>query len=78
MRTPSKRRGASARERRLREVFAPDEVASGELTLRIADVVNELGLQPWKPPEPLDPREEEKVNLIVRNGDSGSSPLTEM
>ena len=37
-------------ERRLRGVFAPDRVAPGELTRRIADVVNELGLQPWKPP----------------------------
>ncbi|MCE2455944.1 MAG: hypothetical protein J4G12_09050 [Gemmatimonadetes bacterium] len=31
-------------ERRLREVFAPDRVVPGELTRRIADVVNELGL----------------------------------
>ncbi len=55
-------------ERRLREVFAPDRVAPGELTHRIADVVNELGLQPWKPPEPLDPIEEEEVNLVVWMG----------
>lgn len=44
-------------------MFAP-----GELTRRIADVVNELGLQPWKPPEPLDPIEEKEVNLVVWMG----------
>ena len=55
-------------ERRLREVFTPDRVAPGELTRAIADVVNELGLQPWKPPEPLDPIEEAEVNLVVWMG----------
>lgn len=39
-----------------------------KLTRRIADVMNELGLQPWKPPEPLDPIEEEEVNLVVWMG----------
>ena len=65
-------------ERRLRGVFAPDRVAPGELTRRIADVVNELRLQPCKPPEPLDPIEEEEVNLVVLDGGSESGPLTEM
>ncbi len=55
-------------ERRLREVFAPDRVAPGEMTRRITDVVNELGLQPWKPPEPLDPIEEDEVSLVVWMG----------
>lgn len=55
-------------ERRLRDVFAPDQAAPEELTLRIAEVVNELGLQPGKPPEPLDPIEEEEVNLVVWMG----------
>ncbi|MYG48491.1 MAG: hypothetical protein F4164_03755 [Gemmatimonadales bacterium] len=55
-------------ERRLREVFAPDRVPPGELTRKIVEVVNELGLQPWKPPEPLDPIEEEEVSLVVWMG----------
>ena len=55
-------------ERRLREVFAPDRFAPGELTRRIVEVVHELGLQPWKPPEPLDPIEEDEVSLIVWMG----------
>ena len=55
-------------ERRLREVFVPDQVTPGEMTRKIAEVVRELGLQPWKPPEPLDPIEEEEVNLVVWMG----------
>ena len=55
-------------ERQLREVFDPDQVTPGEMTRRIAEVVRELGLQPWKPPEPLDPIEEEEVNLVVWMG----------
>ena len=55
-------------ERRLREVFAPDSVAPGKLTRRIVEVVSELGLQPWKPPEPLDPIEDDEVTLVVWMG----------
>ena len=55
-------------ERRLREVFVPDSVAQGKLTRRIVEVVQELGLQPWKPPEPLDPIEEDEVSLIIWMG----------
>ena len=55
-------------ERRLREVFVPDQVVAGEMTRRIVEVVRELGLQPWKPPEPLDPIEEDEVNLVVWMG----------
>ena len=49
-------------------MFATDRVAPGELTRRIVEVVHELGLQPWKPPEPLDPIEEDEVSLIVWMG----------
>ena len=49
-------------------MFAPDQVTPGAMTRRIADVVTELGLQPWKPPDPLDPIEEEEVNLVVWMG----------
>ena len=38
------------------------------MTRRIAEVVRELGLQPWKLPDPLDPIEEEEVNLAVWMG----------
>ncbi len=55
-------------ERRLREAFAPDRHAPGEQTRRIAEVVEELGLQPWKPPEPLDPIDEDEVDLVVWMG----------
>ncbi len=55
-------------ERRLREVFTPDRIAPGEQTRIVADVVNELGLQPWQAPEPLDPIEEDEVNLVVWMG----------
>ena len=66
--TPSKHRGGSAKSGGSGRCSRPTEVAPGELTRRIADVVNELGLQPWKPPEPLDPIEEEEVNLVVWMG----------
>ncbi len=65
-------------ERRLRQVFAPDDDAPGELTRKIADVVNELGLQPWKPPEPLDPNRGGRGESRRLDGGSGSGPLTEM
>ena len=55
-------------ERRLREVFTPDQVTPDEMTRRITEVVKELGLQPWKPPEPLDPIEEDEVSLVVWMG----------
>ena len=55
-------------ERRLREVFTAYQDDPGELTRRIAEVVVELGLQPWKPPEPLDPIEEDEISLVVWMG----------
>ncbi len=55
-------------ERRLREAFAPDSHTPAEVTRRIAQAVEELGLQPWKPPEPLDPIEEDEVDLVVWMG----------
>ncbi|MDE0073860.1 MAG: hypothetical protein OXU32_07750 [Gammaproteobacteria bacterium] len=51
-----------------REVFGPDQVARRESSRKIADVVNELGLQPWRPPEPLDLIEVDEVNLVVWMG----------
>lgn len=64
-------------ERRLREVFVPNEVTPGEMTRRITATVRELELQPWKPPEPLDPIEPEEVSLVVWMGVL-ARPLTEI
>ena len=55
-------------ERRIREVFTPETAKGGETTRRIADVVKELGLQHWKPPEPLDPIEEDEIDLVLWMG----------
>lgn len=35
------------------------------MTRRITEVVREIGLLPWEPPEPLDPIEPEELNLVV-------------
>lgn len=55
-------------ERRLREVYTPQTAKGGESTRRIAEVVKELGLQPWKTPEPLDPIEKSEIDLVVWMG----------
>ena len=64
--TSSKRRGASAKSGS--GTCSRPTGSRGESTRIIADVVNELGLQPWKPPEPLDPIDEEEMNLVVWMG----------
>jgi len=47
----------------------PDEVTVWNTSLEgVADVVNELGLPPWRPPEPLGPIEEDEANLVVWMG----------
>lgn len=55
-------------ERRLREVFTPDSAKGGETTRKIAEVVKELGLQPWRAPEPLDPIELDDIKVVVWMG----------
>lgn len=55
-------------EHQLHEVVVPDQVAPTRMTRSISDVVRELGSSPWKPPEPLDPIEENEVNLVVWMG----------
>lgn len=52
-------------ERALREVFNPDEPAGEESTKALADRARELGLQPWKAPEPLPPIDEDEIVLVV-------------
>lgn len=62
-------------ERLLRGVLVPDQVTAGEMTRRIAEVVKELGLQPWKSPEPLNPIDEHERDLVVWMGGYPTSPL---
>jgi hypothetical protein len=52
-------------ERALREVFSPESAKGQATTVAIADRVKELGLQPWKAPEPLPPIDEDDVTLVV-------------
>lgn len=75
LRTPSKCPWRIRQERRLRAVFAPNEVAAGGSTRRITDVVTELGLRSSKPPEPLDAIEADEANLVVWNGRHGVGDL---
>jgi hypothetical protein len=49
-------------------VFTPETAEGGETTLAVAEVVKELGLQPWKAPEPLDPIEPGEIDLVVWMG----------
>lgn len=55
-------------ERQLRAVFTPETAKEGETTRKIAEVVKELGLQPWKAPEPLDPIDPDEIDLVVWMG----------
>lgn len=55
-------------ERQLREVFSPEEARGAESTRKIAEVVKELGLQPWQAPEPLAPIDEDEIHLVVWMG----------
>jgi len=55
-------------EKRLREVYTPETARGAESTRQIAEVVRELGLQPWKAPEPLDPISEDEIHVVVWMG----------
>ncbi len=52
-------------EKVLRKAFKPEEARGGASTKSIANVVKELGLQPWRAPEPLPPIEVDEVDLVV-------------
>jgi len=52
-------------ERALREVFTPDTAEGVAATRAIAVRVKDLGLQPWKAPEPLPPIDEDDIVLVV-------------
>ena len=55
-------------ERALREVFDPDDSEGDDATRAIAKRVQDLGLQPWKAPDPLPPIDEEEIALVVWMG----------
>jgi hypothetical protein len=52
-------------ERALRGVFTPTTASGVATTRAIVEIVQELGLQPWKAPEPLPPIELDDVVLVV-------------
>jgi Helicase conserved C-terminal domain/PLD-like domain/SNF2-related domain len=55
-------------EHLLRKVFTPETAEGPATTRRIAALVKELGLQPWKAPEPLPPIDEAEIRLVVWMG----------
>jgi len=55
-------------EKRLRDVFTPETARGAESTRKIAEVVRELSLKPWKAPEPLDPITEDEIHVVVWMG----------
>ena len=55
----------SRTERALRAVFSPESAKGAETSRQILSLVKTLGLQPWRPPEPLPPIEEEDIVLVV-------------
>ncbi len=52
-------------ERALRDVFTPDTADGVATTRAIVARAKELGLQPWKAPEPLPPIDAEDIVLVV-------------
>ncbi|MGH7628425.1 MAG: hypothetical protein ACREOF_03385 [Gemmatimonadales bacterium] len=52
-------------ERLLRRVFTPESADGAVTTRAIAALATELGLQPWRPPDPLPPIDEEEIRLVV-------------
>lgn len=52
-------------ERQLRQVFNPEKEEGAAATRRIAELVKELGLQPFRAPKPLPPIEPDEVNLVI-------------
>jgi phosphatidylserine/phosphatidylglycerophosphate/cardiolipin synthase-like enzyme len=61
-------------ERALREVFTPEAAEGQETSRRIVDRVRELGLQPWKPPQPLPPIDKDDIVLVVWMAVEAESP----
>jgi len=52
-------------EKCLREVYTPETAEGSKSSQRIAEVVKELGMQPWIAPEPLDPIDKDEINVVV-------------
>lgn len=51
-------------ERELREIYETESLDSIEKSRQLVDKINELGLQPYKAPEPLPPIEQNEVKLV--------------
>lgn len=51
-------------ERELREIYENENLGNKEKSERLLDKINELGLQPFESPEPLDPIDKEEIQLI--------------
>ncbi|ESS07227.1 MAG: hypothetical protein A07HB70_00501 [uncultured archaeon A07HB70] len=51
-------------ERELREVYEDESFGPVETSRRIVDKVDELGLQPFEPPDPLPPIQKDEVKLV--------------
>lgn len=54
-------------EKAIREVLRSEQAGTA-ITRALADKVKELGLQPWKAPEPLPPIDLDEVVLVVWMG----------
>lgn len=52
-------------ERALRKIFTPDTAEGEQKSREIAAFVKDRGFQPWRPPEPLPPIQEEDIVLVV-------------
>jgi hypothetical protein len=66
----------SMREERALRKLMKEAPSEGEQTSReIARFVRERGFQPWRPPEPLPPIEEEDVQLVVWMGVEPLEPV---
>jgi hypothetical protein len=51
-------------ERELREVYEDESLGPIERSRRLVDKVDELGLQPFEPPDPLPPIQKDEVKLV--------------
>tara|TARA_Y100001933_G_C18928667_1_gene534321 strand:- start:478 stop:1290 length:813 start_codon:yes stop_codon:yes gene_type:complete len=52
-------------EKQFREIMKQDDIGNYPMSARIVEKVQELGLQPFEPPQPLPPIDEEEIQLIV-------------
>jgi hypothetical protein len=51
-------------ERELREIYEDESLGPVEKSRELVDKIEELGLQPYRAPDPLSPIEEEEIKLV--------------